>query len=413
MDKKRQLQKSQLKLTVLFTLLVFWIASILQLSFFSYKYFFGIQQEIWKMKLLTSVIEINNIPLAQIHNLLKNEKRIWEANNDSQVSNQIPTGKVMNYALLDSQNFVFVQSIRWNVDLQKVSEVIEQKPKKIQLIDSMLIQYTPIVRNIDTYQLILFKELDYSFQNYASDIFRFFILITFFSILVFVIWYYFVKNTLKPIEENIDEMDNFVHNAWHELKTPISVISSNLQLMKQLKQADNTQMLDENISELEHMNKLIEALVTFTDITDDGEVVNNKISNLIINIQKDLESLAQEKNISIILKKNHDFIIKSNRELLYIFISNIVKNAIKFSHTNSEIHISYFDKKLIIQDFWIGIEAENIPKIFWRFYRQENARNREWFGIWLALVAKIAKMYKWRIKVTSQPKEYTKFIINF
>lgn len=365
------------------------------------------------MKLLTSVIEINNIPLAQIHNLLKNEKRIWEANNDSQVSNQIPTGKVMNYALLDSQNFVFVQSIRWNVDLQKVSEVIEQKPKKIQLIDSMLIQYTPIVRNIDTYQLILFKELDYSFQNYASDIFRFFILITFFSILVFVIWYYFVKNTLKPIEENIDEMDNFVHNAWHELKTPISVISSNLQLMKQLKQADNTQMLDENISELEHMNKLIEALVTFTDITDDGEVVNNKISNLIINIQKDLESLAQEKNISIILKKNHDFIIKSNRELLYIFISNIVKNAIKFSHTNSEIHISYFDKKLIIQDFWIGIEAENIPKIFWRFYRQENARNREWFGIWLALVAKIAKMYKWRIKVTSQPKEYTKFIINF
>lgn len=413
MDKKRQLQKSQLKLTVLFTLLVFWIASILQLSFFSYKYFSGIQQEIWKMKLLTSVIEINNIPLAQIHNLLKNEKRIWEANNDSQVSNQIPTGKVMNYALLDSQNFVFVQSIRWNVDLQKVSEVIEQKPKKIQLIDSMLIQYTPIVRNIDTYQLILFKELDYSFQNYASDILRFFILITFFSILVFVIWYYFVKNTLKPIEENIDEMDNFVHNAWHELKTPISVISSNLQLMKQLKQADNTQMLDENISELEHMNKLIEALVTFTDITDDGEVVNNKISNLIINIQKDLESLAQEKNISIILKKNHDFIIKSNRELLYIFISNIVKNAIKFSHTNSEIHISYFDKKLIIQDFWIGIEAENIPKIFWRFYRQENARNREWFGIWLALVAKIAKMYKWRIKVTSQPKEYTKFIINF
>ncbi len=76
MDKKRQLQKSQLKLTVLFTLLVFCIASILQLSFFSYKYFSGIYQETKKMDLLTYVIEKNHTPLTQIHNLIKNEKRI-------------------------------------------------------------------------------------------------------------------------------------------------------------------------------------------------------------------------------------------------------------------------------------------------------------------------------------------------
>jgi signal transduction histidine kinase len=75
-----------------------------------------------------------------------------------------------------------------------------------------------------------------------------------------------VKITLKPVADNIIEMDNFVHNAGHELKTPISVVSSNLQLMKQLKQADNVEMINENIAELTHMDKLIEALVTFTDI---------------------------------------------------------------------------------------------------------------------------------------------------
>ena len=413
MDKKRQLQKSQLKLTVLFTLLVFCIASILQLSFFSYKYFSGIYQETKKMDLLTYVIEKNHTPLTQIHNLIKNEKRIWEPVEKWETQAELPGWKIMNFALLDSQNYVFVQSIRGEVDLQKVAEVIENKPKNTQLFDSMLIKYTPLQRSIETYQLVLFKELNYSFQNYASDIFKFFILISIFSVLVFVIGYYFVRISLKPVEENISEMDNFVHNAGHELKTPISVVSSNLQLMKQLKQTDNTQMIEENIAELSHMDKLIEALVRFTDLWETTKISNNNISEIIDTIQKDFEWLLQEKNITIMMKKTNNFIIKSNRELLYILISNIIKNAIKFSHADSEIHLSYADKKVIIQDFWVGIQKENIPKIFWRFYRQDTTRNKEWFGIWLALVAKIAKMYNWKIKVDSQENQWTKFIINF
>jgi signal transduction histidine kinase len=99
----------------------------------------------------------------------------------------------------------------------------------------MLIKYTPIERSIETYQLVLFKELNYTFQNFASDVFKFFILISLFSILFFVIGYYFVRITLRPVADNIDEMDNFVHNAGHELKTPLAVVSSNLQLMKQMK----------------------------------------------------------------------------------------------------------------------------------------------------------------------------------
>lgn len=413
MDKKRQLQKSQLKLTVLFTLLVFWIASILQLSFFSYKYYSWIYQETQKMDLLTYVIQKNNIPLTQIHNLIKNEKRIWEPIKKWETQAELPGWKIMNFALLDSQNYVFVQSIRGEVDLQKVAEVIENKPKNTQLIGSMLIKYTPLQRSIETYQLVLFKELNYSFQNYASDIFKFFILISIFSILVFVIGYYFVRVSLKPVEENITEMDDFVHNAGHELKTPISVVSSNLQLMKQLKQTDNIQMIEENIAELSHMDKLIEALVRFTDLSENTKISHNSIWEIVDTIQKDFEWLLQEKNIIIMMKKTNDFKVKSNRELLYIMISNIIKNAIKFSHNDSELHISYADKKIIIQDFWIGIQKENIPKIFWRFYRQNNARNKEWFGIWLALVAKIAKMYKWKIKVDSQENQWTKFIINF
>jgi two-component system OmpR family sensor kinase len=71
------------------------------------------------------------------------------------------------------------------------------------------------------------------------------------------------------------------------------------------------------------------------------------------------------------------------------------------------------DNICVIQDFGCGIAKENIGNIFWRFFQEKAARNWEWFGIWLALVSKIAQMYKWKIKVKSQKDEGTRFIINF
>lgn len=414
MDKKRHLQNTQVKLTVLFSLLVFCIASILQLSFFSYKYFLWVQRETEKINLLSEVIATKNIPLTQIHNLIKNEKRIWwPINLPNPTGAEIPNGKIMNFAILDSQNFVIVQSIRWNVDLEKVVKVINDRPLYTQQIDSMLIKYTPIERSIETYQLVLFKELNYTFQNFASDVFKFFILISLFSILFFVIGYYFVRITLRPVADNIDEMDNFVHNAGHELKTPLAVVSSNLQLMKQMKWEIHDQMLQENIRELKHMNKLIEALVTFTDVKSSGNTVINDMSSIIENIMNDFFSYAETKDVKILLKKAENFSVRWDKEYLYIFISNILKNAIKYSYESGEVHISFGQKKLIIQDFWIWIKKENMNKIFGRFYRQEEARDNEWFWIWLALVSKIAKIYKWKIKVQSEYKKWTKFIINF
>lgn len=414
MDKKRHLYNTQLKLTVLFSLLVFCIASILQLSFFSYKYFMWVHVESNKMNLLSEVIATKNIPLTQIHNLIKNEKRIWDPTGlPDPTWAQLPIGKIMNFAILDSQNFVIAQSIRGNVDLEKVVKVIQEKPTDLQQIDATLIRYTPIERSIETYQLVLFKELNYTFQNYANDVFKFFVLISFFSIIFFIIWHHFVKITLRPVAQNINEMDNFVHNAWHELKTPLAVVSSNLQLMKQFKWDINTQMLDENIRELKHMNKLIEALVTFTDMKNTGNPVANSIEVMIENIIEDLQGYSEKFDVKILLKKSENFMIRADREYLYILVSNIIKNAVKYSHGWWEVHISYGQKKLVIQDFWMWIKKENLHKIFGRFYRQDEARDNEWFGIWLALVSKIAKIYKWKIKVLSKYQEWTKFIINF
>ena len=76
----------------------------------------------------------------------------------------------------------------------------------------------------------------YSFADYIADIAYFTIVIFLFSVLFYYIGFQFVSQNLKPVEDTLEDMHDFIQNAGHELKTPIAVIDSNLQIMRQTKQ---------------------------------------------------------------------------------------------------------------------------------------------------------------------------------
>ena len=67
----------------------------------------------------------------------------------------------------------------------------------------------------------------------------------------------------------------------------------------------------------------------------------------------------------------------------------------------------------MIEDSGIGIDREDIKKVFDRFFKSDKSRNSEWFGIWLSLVKKISEVYGWKVKVESEIWVWTKFFIKF
>jgi two-component system OmpR family sensor kinase len=153
--------------------------------------------------------------------------------------------------------------------------------------------------------------------------------------------------------------------------------------------------------------------MSITDIKEHQDFSVNSIEWEIKYIIDEFQELIVEKNVEIKHIQSKDFTVNCDKEYLYIFLSNIIKNAIKFSHNWGVINISYMDNKCIIQDFWEWIKKENIEKIFDRFFQEQQSRNSEGFWIWLALVSKIAHIYKWKISIESEKWEWTKFIINF
>jgi signal transduction histidine kinase len=134
-------------------------------------------------------------------------------------------------------------------------------------------------------------------------------------------------------------------------------------------------MIDENITEINRLNKLIEALVTIADIQETEDIQINNIGEEINYILDEFKSIITEKNIQIKYIQKQNFVISSDREYLYILLSNIIKNAIKFSVKSGVIHISYMDNECVIQDFGCGIDTENISNIFYRFFQEKDARN--------------------------------------
>lgn len=410
MEKKLELTKK--KLTILFTLIVFFVAIILEFIYFTTKFYsiknLDLKKFNWNSKnveinILSGESFINSVPLRMMH------KWVWKW-----IINNFLSNNKINFFVIDNFN----NEIIFNRVFEYIDEdILIKNINKIKNNETLYSKWyyfkkSFIKNNFIDYQLIFFKKLDYPISSYLTDLLWFITLSSWFSIIIYFIWILFIWKILKPVEENILDMQNFIHNAWHELKTPISVINSNLQLLNELKIYDE-KLTKENIWEIKKLDKLIEWLIELTNINNNQNIENldivKQIDEIILNYKKKLIS----KKIKLEFIKKENIKLNINKQYFYIFFSNILSNAIKYNKKWWNINIILNKNSLQIIDTWDWIDQKDINKIFDRFFKANSKKNIEWFWIWLSLVKKIADIYNWKIKVESKKWEYTKFIILF
>lgn len=222
----------------------------------------------------------------------------------------------------------------------------------------------------------------------------------FLSLGVYVISSRFVDNTLAPVEENMDQMEQFIHNAGHELKTPISVIKSSLELMRLSKNYDEG--ITESIGELNRMNGLIQALISLATLDNLNNSESINLKEICEQLEKNYEEQLEKKKVSLQIIEKKPCSIQANKEYTEILLSNLFSNAIKYNKIGGVITISIDEKSITIQDTGIGIAKDNLKKVFDRFYQETEGRDENSFGIGLSLVERIASIYKWKVTVQSE-----------
>ncbi len=405
----QQILKTKKNLTFIFLSIILWIIFLLWVTFFCVKFFdgsrrdtqemqsfsFGIDEFLSKNKgdILTSPFPF---PLAREILKWKNPER-----------ERIP----FNVVIFNDKWKILKEYINGRFDDKE--EILEFFGKKnhtwILQEDDFIFQFIPFEKNK---KILVFKPLRYPVWDFLFDIFLFLFVMWIFSLPLYFVVFYFVNKTLEPVEENLKDMQDFVHNAGHELKTPLSVMHGNLQIAKELKSYDDT-LYREMVSEVEKMNQLIEWLVELSNISTWSEVSTFLVFDEIQDIVHTFDKKLKEENIECFVEKLSESKLKANKGYFYILFSNLFLNAIKYNSAPWKIHILVKKSSFVIQDTWSGIDKQFFEKIFERFFKIDSSRNSSGFWIGLSLVKKVAEIYDWKIVVKSEKGIGTTFEVFF
>lgn len=211
---------------------------------------------------------------------------------------------------------------------------------------------------------------------------------------------------------------NFAQNAAHELKTPLSVIKSSLQVLD-LDEAPTIQDYKETTQLIsKSTDELIEIVRKLLELTNQSNIQRQEIS-LNRMIAECLEEQAREisiKNITVV-SDIKEITIHANAPLVKSVMSNILSNAAKYNKPNGKIFISTIATDLyaeiVIRDTGIGIEEKDLTYIFDPFFRVDPSRSKQIAGngLGLSIVKTAIEILQGTIGVTSRFNEGTSFTI--
>ena len=254
---------------------------------------------------------------------------------------------------------------------------------------------------IGEYQIQIIRNIDSEISSLRQLIFVFLIGILISLIITYYLAIYLTKKALVPIETAWNNQAKFIQDASHELRTPISIISSKLERMLKHPNStisDEVETIADAMSEIRRSKKMISDLLSLTkeEAITKLNITEVNIKNFIKDICVDYVDIAdiQEKRFEMNFNlKNETIFTDENklRQLLLIFIDN----AFKYTKENDFIAININQKdnvytEIFIIDSGVGIKQEDIPYIFDRFFRSENVRDKDIDGSGIGL--SIAKM---------------------
>ena len=261
-------------------------------------------------------------------------------------------------------------------------------------------------------------------------------------IVFFVISLFFSRWALKPVEEAWGQQKQFIADASHELKTPLTVILANMSIM--LKHSDmsvqsQAQWVESTQHEAESMQEMVTDMLDLARAEDDGtkdafEPVD--FSDLTEGSLLQFESVAFERNVLIDDTIQPGLTVQGNRSQLERLSVILLDNACKYAQPGSSVtvllqegttdklknlpHASYPQPLpsgrcaiLQVSNLSTPVDPEDLPHLFDRFYRSDKARTRTEgsYGLGLAIAAQIAQTHKGAIMVQSIPEGATTFTV--
>ena len=228
---------------------------------------------------------------------------------------------------------------------------------------------------------------------------------------------------VNPVKSAWEKQKQFVADASHELKTPLTVILANNNIMMSHAESNienERKWLESTQEEANHMKNLINQMLFLAKSdTDENkpELSNVNLSEIIEADSLNFEPIAFEKNISIATEITSDIYIRSNHTLLTQLSHILIDNAVKYGHNGTTVTIRLLKKgdsiEFSVNNIGDVISKEEREHIFDRFYRAEKSRTSSGYGLGLSIAKNIAKNLNAKISVESNYEKGTTFKVQW
>jgi len=288
-----------------------------------------------------------------------------------------------------------------NEELVQFAEEIVRSKKETKGTSNSLLFYK-LEKN--KYNLICFMD-NTILQKSMSTLFRY--TLVFGSIIMVPLFFlavYLANRIVRPLEESYEKQKQFISDAGHELKTPVSVVSANAEILS--REIGNNQWLSNIQYENERMGNLIGQLLDLARTEASTQIIERlDFGQLITGGVLPFESVAFEKGLAIETEIAKDIFVAGNRSQLGQLVSILVDNAIRHGNGSQPIKVALHAERgharLSVINSGDEIPHEERQRLFERFYRTNKVRNGEdkHYGLGLSIAKSIVAAHNGKIEV--------------
>ncbi len=309
------------------------------------------------------------------------------------------TDKYGNIIHLNIQN---TQELTYNEAKKYVNEVLSGgKQSRSGRIDN----YKYLCNKDDGGYLYAFLDCGFQYQT-LSVFLRFTVYISIVSLLfIFVFVYIISDKAISPVVNAVQKQKTFITDAGHELKTPLAIITANADVLELL--YEKNEWTESIKKQSERLNELVKSMLTLAKLEDQNkseDFVVFDVSSVIKKSAAPFGTLASSKNKTIATQIEDNINIKGSEGAIGQLVSIFLDNAVKYASKDSEIKISLTSKGknavLSVSNRCDNMpDAEDINKLFRRFFRADFSRSRDTggFGIGLSIAKNIVTNHNGKI----------------
>ena len=237
---------------------------------------------------------------------------------------------------------------------------------------------------------------------------------------LFLLVYLLSGWAVRPMAKAWDMQRQFVADASHDLKTPLTVILSNSELLKQQGEGNEAPELDRIESAGKRMKDLVQKLLTLARMEDDPnrgawEVMD--LSDMVMESALAFEATAFEKGLTIDENVESDLAVRGDRAQVQSILECLLDNACKYADPGSSVTVSLEKAgkrsvKLVVHNTGSYIPPEDLPHVFERFYRADKSRTAgDSSGLGLAIVESVVESMQGSVSAQSSEEGGTAFTV--